>query len=353
MTISAVTSFWVVSFLLVLVPGADWAYAISAGLRDRSVLPAVSGLLTGYIALTVVVTAGVAALIVRWPLALTGLTIAGALYLLWLGVVTVTRPPTPDASDDVGSPSCLRRALKGVGISGLNPKALLLFLALLPQFATRNGPWPFAVQIALLGLVHICNCGFVYTGVGTAARRILRTRPATAAMVTRLSGAAMIAIGLLLAADRLLALRVLVRQVDDAEAVAVGILEDYEVRVSRVAVPVDLLRPERHQSRGLRLLLGRVGGVQIEMDPWVFLYRCLAELQSDRQPVSVGRHEQVRPAAEPISPKPVPQRRRPEFRRPPDVGNPQRHDPERQCHAAMTTPRRPARQRDRAGRRGR
>ena len=34
------------SFLLVLVPGADWAYAIAAGLREQSVLPAVTGLLT-------------------------------------------------------------------------------------------------------------------------------------------------------------------------------------------------------------------------------------------------------------------------------------------------------------------
>ena len=48
------------SFLLVLVPGADWAYAIAAGLRDRSVLPAVAGLLAGYAVLTTVVAAA-------WP----------------------------------------------------------------------------------------------------------------------------------------------------------------------------------------------------------------------------------------------------------------------------------------------
>lgn len=204
MTISAVTSFWAVSVLLVLVPGADWAYAIGAGLRDRSVLPAVSGLLAGYVALTIVVTAGVAALLTRWPLALTGLTIIGALYLIWLGAVTVTRPSAPGVSDNQGSPSRLRRALKGAGISGLNPKALLLFLALLPQFAARNGAWPFAAQIALLGLVHTLNCGVVYTGVGTTARRVLRTRPAIATAVTRFSGTAMIVIGIVLAADRVL-----------------------------------------------------------------------------------------------------------------------------------------------------
>ena len=41
-----------------MVPGADWAYAIAAGLRDRSVLPAVAGLLTGYVALTAALAAG-------------------------------------------------------------------------------------------------------------------------------------------------------------------------------------------------------------------------------------------------------------------------------------------------------
>ena len=45
MAISTLAAFWAVSFLLVLVPGADWAYAIAAGLGDRSVLPAVAGLL--------------------------------------------------------------------------------------------------------------------------------------------------------------------------------------------------------------------------------------------------------------------------------------------------------------------
>jgi threonine/homoserine/homoserine lactone efflux protein len=203
MTIDAVIAFWTVSFLLVLVPGADWAYAIAAGLRDRSVLPAVAGLLAGYVALTAVLAAGVATLIARWPLALAMLTTLGALYLLWLGITTLARPSAPSAAAGEGSQSWVRRAAKGAGVSGLNPKALLLFLALLPQFITRGAAWPFGAQIALLGLVHTANCAVVYTSVGTTARRVLRTRPATATAVTRCSGAAMIVIGALLLAERL------------------------------------------------------------------------------------------------------------------------------------------------------
>lgn len=204
MAIAAVAAFWTVSFLLVVVPGADWAYAIAAGLRDQSVLPAVAGLLAGYVMLTAVVAAGLAALIARSPLALEVLTVLGAGYMLWLGTTTATRPPAPIAAADQSSQPWARRAARGAGVSGLNPKALLLFLALLPQFITRGGTWPVAAQIALLGLVHTANCGVVYTSVGVTARRVLRTRPATARTVTRCSGAAMIAVGALLLAGRLL-----------------------------------------------------------------------------------------------------------------------------------------------------
>jgi threonine/homoserine/homoserine lactone efflux protein len=204
MAIGTLAAFWAVSFLLVLVPGADWAYTIAAGLRDRSVLPAVAGLLAGYAGLTAVVAAGAAAVIARSSLVLTVLTTFGAVYLLWLGITTVTRSPAPTVATDRAERSWLCRAAKGAGVSGLNPKALLLFLAFLPQFLTRGAAWPFAAQIALLGLVHTANCAVVYTSVGVTAGRVLRARPAAATAVTRCSGAAMIAIGALLLAGRLL-----------------------------------------------------------------------------------------------------------------------------------------------------
>ncbi|KAK1183837.1 LysE family transporter [Streptomyces sp. NBS 14/10] len=204
MAVGSVIAFWGVSFLLVLVPGADWAYAIAAGLRDRTVLPAVGGLLAGYVALTAVVAGGVATVVARLPLVLTVLTAVGAAYLVWLGTATLARPSAPTADAEASAGSWLRRGEKGAGISGLNPKALVLFLALLPQFIAQGATWPVAAQTALLGLVHTANCAAVYTGVGTAARAVLRTRPAAARAVIRCSGAAMVAIGALLLVERLL-----------------------------------------------------------------------------------------------------------------------------------------------------
>jgi threonine/homoserine/homoserine lactone efflux protein len=57
----------------------------------------------------------------------------------------------------------------------------------------------------VLGLVHTVSCGAVYLCVGTTARTLLRTRPAAARGVTRVSGAAMTVIGLRLLVERLLA----------------------------------------------------------------------------------------------------------------------------------------------------
>jgi len=196
-------AFWMLSLMLAITPGADWAYAISAGLRYRTVTPAVSGLLLGHLTATVVVAAGVAALLARSPLIMTWLTLAGAIYLIWLGIGTLARPATPQAGDGPADQSWVRQTAKGLGISGLNPKVFLLFLALLPQFTDPQSSWPIGAQIILLGLIHVATCAVIYTCVGASARAVLNTRPAAAKAVTRFSGAAMTVIGVILLVEYL------------------------------------------------------------------------------------------------------------------------------------------------------
>lgn len=199
-----VVAFWAVSFVLVLTPGADWAYAIAAGLGHRSVLPAVGGLLAGHLAATALVAAGLATLVGRSPTVLTALTVAGAGYLVWLGVTTLVRPPAPWAGDMQETDTWVRQAVKGFGVSGLNPKVFLLFLALLPQFVEPGARWPLAVQTVVLGLVHVVSCSVVYTAVGTGSRLVLRTRPAAARAVSRVSGTVMVVIGVALVVEQFL-----------------------------------------------------------------------------------------------------------------------------------------------------
>ena len=198
MAVGAVVAFWGVAVLLVLTPGADWAYVIGAGSRGRPVAPAITGLLLGYVVMTIVVAAGVGALVAGTPVVLTVLTVAGGCYLICLGVTALRRPAGPMSESESDAGSWVRQAAKGAGTSGLNPKALLLFLALLPQFTTQSSTWPIAAQITVLGMVFVASCAVVYTVVGFASRAVLSARPTWARALSWCSGAAMIEIGVVL-----------------------------------------------------------------------------------------------------------------------------------------------------------
>lgn len=197
MSVTSLLAFWGVSALFIITPGADWAYAISAGIH-RGVRPAVLGLLSGHALATFVVAGGVGAVLAQIPGALLTLTITGSLYLVWLGVGALRATAfTPESSSAVAS-SAGGWWVRGFGVSGLNPKLFLLFFAVLPPFTDPNADWPLALQIAVFGAVHIASCAVVYHLIGYGAGRLLGERPGAARMVSRLSGAAMIAIGMLL-----------------------------------------------------------------------------------------------------------------------------------------------------------
>ncbi|MFC0509070.1 LysE family translocator [Micromonospora costi] len=206
MDVGLVLAFWGVALLLIVVPGADWAFTIAAALAGR-VAPAVGGLTVGYAGMTVVVAAGLGALVAGTPAVLTVLTVAGGAYLIWLGArVLATRTgPVPAA----GGPGVRERdggwatVVRGLGVSGLNPKALLLFVALLPQFTDPDGSWPVAVQLGLLGLVFTASCAAFYATMGRFARAVLHARPAAARLVSRLSGLGMVVVGVGLMLERL------------------------------------------------------------------------------------------------------------------------------------------------------
>ncbi|WP_207050883.1 LysE family translocator [Corallococcus macrosporus] len=199
-----IVAFWGVSLLFVITPGADWAFAITAGLRDRSVAPAVGGLMLGHFGMTLIVAAGVGTVVSEYPVVLTVLTMVGAAYLVRLGLAALKSPGIPEESKDAPpSAPWWARLLKGAGVSGTNPKVFLLFLALLPQFTIPDGNWSLSRQMAVLGLVHTLSCGAVYLCVGVAARAVLKARPVVARAVTRTSGVAMTVIGTLMLIERL------------------------------------------------------------------------------------------------------------------------------------------------------
>ncbi|MFJ8505648.1 LysE family translocator [Streptomyces avermitilis] len=196
-------AFLAIDLLLVCTPGADWAYAIAAGLRDRSVVPAVAGLVAGYAGYTLLAMAGLVVIVAGSASLLTALTVLGAAYLIWLGWSVLARPATPRACAEPVAASRWQIVLKGAGISGLNPKALLLYFSLFPQFIHPGDGWPVAAQTGLFGTLHMAGCAVVYLAVGVLARTVLKARPTAARAVTRVSGTMMIVIGGFLLVERL------------------------------------------------------------------------------------------------------------------------------------------------------
>ncbi len=201
MPLGSFAAFAAVDILLVLTPGADWAFAIAAGLRGRRIVASVAGLASGYVVQAALVTVGIGALMARNAGAVSVLTLLGAGYLVWLGS-GVARHPAPLAADEGGEGSSVRAGLRGAAVSGLNPKGLLLFFAVLPRFVTMHAAWSTATQLAALGAFHVLACACVYLSVALCARRLFRSRPRAAQIIARTSGITMILVGVGITVER-------------------------------------------------------------------------------------------------------------------------------------------------------
>ena len=203
-------AFVLVAAALACTPGVDWAYSITAGLRQRSFVPAVAGLCGGYLLHTLLMVAGLTALLAGMPGVLGWITVAGAAYLLRLGVSTLRswRGASFSTAGIVGKPAAnqLRTFLQGMGTSGINPKGLLFYVALVQQFVSPEASLPVPVQSGLLGLTFVLLAAVVYTCVAILARKLLQSRPGAARKVTLASGVIMVALGVVLLSEQLVPL---------------------------------------------------------------------------------------------------------------------------------------------------
>jgi threonine/homoserine/homoserine lactone efflux protein len=131
------------------------------------------------------------------------LSLLGAAYLAWMGWQMFRQPAAPSVGEQMDDTHWGQWCWKGLCVSGLNPKVLLLFLALLPQFIRPNQDSSITVQILALGLVHIISCAAVYFAVGFASQAVLSARPKAAWVVGKVSGVMMVGIALLIAVEQL------------------------------------------------------------------------------------------------------------------------------------------------------
>ena len=188
--ISAV--FFVTSLLLALSPGPDNTFVLlqSALLGRSAGLKIVAGLCTGLIFHTLAVALGLAALLATLPWAYRALTVAGALYLLYLAWQAWHVPTIePEASAQALSSRQLYR--RGVVMNLSNPKVSLFFLAFLPQF-TRPELGALAWQVLALGLLFMLATAVVFGALAWFAARLgsgLRRSPRGLVWLNRISAA--------------------------------------------------------------------------------------------------------------------------------------------------------------------
>ena len=146
--------FAVAALALLLVPGPAVLYVVARSIHQgrRAGLASVLGIHVGTLVHIAAATVGLSALVASSAVAFTAVKIAGAAYLVGLGLWTLfSRPAEPEAA--LSGERNLRRAFaQGIVVNVLNPKTALFFLAFLPQFVDANATHP-ALQIAFLGLL--------------------------------------------------------------------------------------------------------------------------------------------------------------------------------------------------------
>ena len=173
---------------------------------------AVLGIHLGGFTHVIAAAAGLSAIFTHVPLAYTVLKIAGAVYLVWLGIGIIrTRmdvSPSLEASAGPGSDAATGRRgafLHSMLVEVLNPKTALFFIAFLPQFAAADAGLPVWLQFLILGTV--VNVAFSLADVVTVflTDTVLAglKRTATAQRLARWAGGSiLIGLGAHLAASK-------------------------------------------------------------------------------------------------------------------------------------------------------
>lgn len=175
MDILTLLSFTATAMLLTFAPGPDVMYLLAKSLHDgtRSGLTLALGLACGCFFHTTLVMVGVAAFIQSSPAAFSALMYAGAAYLLYLAWGAF-RAPASDLSVSSETDAYDKWALwrRGLLMNAMNPKVLLFFLALLPQFIDPAAALSPSVQIGILGGIFAVQAVFCFSLIAVCAGKI-------------------------------------------------------------------------------------------------------------------------------------------------------------------------------------
>ncbi|MEU9951471.1 LysE family translocator [Streptomyces poriferorum] len=150
-------AFAAMSFLLIVIPGPSVLFVIGRALAQgrRAAMTTVAGNTVGAFLLVVAVALGVGSIVERSVLVFTVLKLAGAAYLVYLGVKAWRQRGSLRAAftgEEKAAQAGLRTFWEGFAVGVANPKTMVFFAAVLPQFVDR-AQGHIAVQMLVLGLV--------------------------------------------------------------------------------------------------------------------------------------------------------------------------------------------------------
>jgi threonine/homoserine/homoserine lactone efflux protein len=202
---SHLLAFGLVSFVLIVVPGPNVLFVISRSLmlgRAAGVGTALGGQLGVYTQVAAVAF-GVGALVARSVALFSIIKLAGAVYLGYLGVQAIRHRRALSAALQAPAErkSIVRIIGDGIAVGVTNPKSIVFFAAVLPQFADPSGGH-VPGQMLLLGAVFMVIavvCDSSYALVAGTARAWLARSPRRLEMVGGSGGLVMIGIGASLA----------------------------------------------------------------------------------------------------------------------------------------------------------
>ncbi|MFF2136430.1 LysE family translocator [Streptomyces sp. NPDC058193] len=198
-------AFAAMSFVLIIIPGPSVLFVIGRALAQgrRAALTTVVGNTLGAYVLVATVALGVGSIVERSVLVFTVLKTAGAAYLVYLGIKAWRQRGSLQAAfaGAAGARGSLRTLSEGFMVGVANPKTIIFFAAVLPQFVDR-AQGHVVVQMLLLGLVFtvIALASDSVWGLAAATGREWFARsPRRLSLVGGIGGITMIGLGLTVA----------------------------------------------------------------------------------------------------------------------------------------------------------
>jgi threonine/homoserine/homoserine lactone efflux protein len=199
-----VVAFAAVAAVIVVVPGPDMALVLKNGVaRGRQAAVATAlGINAGLVVWALAAALGIAALLHASSTAFTALKLAGAAYLVWLGLRALREAWRGSPHESRPPARATSPFREGLLTNLLNPKVALVYTTLIPQFVDRGGSelaqtFLLAGVFIAMGLVWLIGYALLVARVGELLRR-----PVVRRAVNAVAGTMLTALGVRLAFER-------------------------------------------------------------------------------------------------------------------------------------------------------